>query len=248
MSGRSLQHHADVADGRGSALPADTDEAIAARGPTRAKSIAKRQRILDAAAKLLVARGSADFPLQEVANEVGIYAASIYYYFPSREDLINEVIITSLDRYLSRITTAIAELPERSTPLDKLREAIRVSVELSTSADDYSVAYARVIDQDPARIRDEIRRHRREIRDMWSGLLTEAQAAGAIRAEINVDLLRHFIAGATHWVTNWYKPGGANAPGEISDSLVDILLNGTLAAGSSLEPGGDRGADSTGKR
>lgn len=211
-------------------MTAGSEEAIAARGPTRAKSIAKRQRILDAAAKLLVTRGSADFPLQEVANEVGIYAASIYYYFPSREDLINEVIITSLDRYYGRITTAIGDLPERSMPLDKVREAIRVSVELSTSADDYSVAYARVIEQDPARIRDEIRRHRRDIRDMWSGLLTEAQAAGELRADVDVDLLRHFIAGATHWVTNWYKPGGPNVPGEIADSLLDILLNGATPA------------------
>ncbi|MCZ8377351.1 TetR/AcrR family transcriptional regulator [Mycobacterium sp. CPCC 205372] len=230
MTGRSLQRRTEVAGNPGSALPAETDEAVAGRGPTRAKSIAKRQRILDAAAKLLVARGSADFPLQEVANEVGIYAASIYYYFPSREDLINEVIITSLDRYYGRITTAIAALPADSTPLAKVREAIRVSVELSTSADDYSVAYARVIDQDPARIRDEIRRHRRDIRDMWSRLLSEAQAAGEIRPEIDLDLLRHFIAGATHWVTNWYKPGGPNAPGEIADELLDVLLNGVTPA------------------
>jgi AcrR family transcriptional regulator len=213
-------------------LSTTADGAVQPRGRTRAKAIEKRQRILDAAASLLVTRGSTDFPLQDVANEVGIYAASIYYYFPSREDLINEVIITSLDRYYGHITSALDKLSPDSTPLDKVREAVRVSVELSTSVDDYTIAYARIIDQDPARIRDEIRRHRQDIRDMWSRLLHEAQDSGQLRDSVDLDMLRHFIAGSTHWITKWYRPGGAYPPAAIADALLDVLLNGSATASS----------------
>ena len=54
------------------------------------KSARTRDRILDAAAHVLSRKGYAGTRLTDVADRAAIQAPAIYYYFPSRDDLIEE--------------------------------------------------------------------------------------------------------------------------------------------------------------
>jgi AcrR family transcriptional regulator len=196
------------------------------RGRVRAKAIEKRQRILDATAKVIAERRSADIPLQDVANEVGIYAASIYYYFPSREELIKEVVIASLARFRAKILDEINALPPGAAPVDRVRQAILAMVKMGASADDYALAYNQVFEPAGRPMDEDIRRGRQAVRDLWAGLLKDVQAAGQLSAEVDLNLLRYFLVGASHWVSRRYKPSGPRTPEEIADAFVDLLLNG----------------------
>ena len=60
--------------------------------PNGSKSARTRERILDAAAHVLSRKGYAGTRLTDVADQAGLQAPAIYYYFPSREDLIEEVM------------------------------------------------------------------------------------------------------------------------------------------------------------
>ena len=195
---------------------------------TRTKGLSKRQSIVDAAAKALADRGYAGMTLQDVANEIGIYAASIYYYFPSREDLVREVAFTALERLQSAITDALATMSREATPLDRVKEAIRSMVLLYTARDPYFVAYERIVGQVPPSLAAELRERRLAIRRLWIDLLERAQTVGQLSATIDVKLLRFIILGATHWVTQWYDPKGARSPAEIADTYVEVILNGAV--------------------
>lgn len=61
------------------------------RGLTR-KGLATRQRILDATADLVSARGVVAFTLEQVMRDAGVAASQIYYYFGSRDALLRAVI------------------------------------------------------------------------------------------------------------------------------------------------------------
>lgn len=196
------------------------------RAKTRSKGLSKRQSILDAAAKVLADQGYAGMTLQDVASEIGIYAASIYYYFPSREDLVREVAFTALERLQSVIADALEAMPREATPLDRVKEAIRSMVLLYTSQDPYFVAYERIVGQVPPTLAAELRERRLAIRRLWIDLLERAQAVGQLSASIDLKLLRFVILGATHWVTQWYDPNGARRPEEIAQTYVDVILNG----------------------
>jgi AcrR family transcriptional regulator len=203
----------------------------AMRKPARSKSIEKRQRIVDAAAKMLVVKGYAGFTLQDVANDVGMYAASIYYYFPSRDDLIREVLDASLAKFHDNIAEALDSLPPGSTPIDRVKSAIRAAVRINTALDDYTIAYTRIFDQAPEPLASEVRRRRKGIRDLWRDLLQDAQAAGELSATVDISMLRFIIVGATQWVSYWYDPNGARSPDEVADAFVDVLLNGAARPG-----------------
>ncbi len=70
-----------------------------------------RERILDAAAKVLSERGYARMRLSDVAAEAGLQTAGIYYYFPSRDDLVEEVMWVGAVSVTRHVQEAVEALP-----------------------------------------------------------------------------------------------------------------------------------------
>jgi len=71
--------------------------------PTSAKSPARQRRkderpqeLLDAALRLFVEKGYAATRSEEVARAAGVSKGTLYLYFPSKEDLLKAVIVTTL--------------------------------------------------------------------------------------------------------------------------------------------------------
>ena len=199
---------------------------MARRARTRSKGLSKRLSILDAAAKVLADEGYAGMTLQDVADEIGIYAASIYYYFPSREDLVREVAFMALEKFQGVISEALDVLPPGASPLDRVKEAIRSTVGMYTSQDQYFIAYERIVGQVPQPLAAELRERRLDIRKLWIELLEQSQKSGQIGREVDLKLLRFIILGATHWVSQWYAPNGGRGPDEIAETYINIILNG----------------------
>jgi AcrR family transcriptional regulator len=192
-----------------------------------AKSLEKRQRILDAAAKILARHGYAEATLAAIADDVGTHAGSIYYYFPSREDLVKEVLLTSLKRMRNTVQPSPDE-DNTVSPLTRLKTTLRNILILYTSAQDdfFSRAYTRTFNQVPETMRQELADWRRVVRGLWRQRLREAQEAGELRDSMDIELASLLLVGATNWVPMWYNPDGPHTPDEIADTFIDMLLNG----------------------
>jgi AcrR family transcriptional regulator len=195
-----------------------------------AKSLEKRQRILDAAAKILARHGYAEATLAAIAEDVGTHAGSIYYYFPSREDLVKEVLLTSLRRMRNTVQPSPDE-DATVSPLIRLKTTLRKILILYTSAqgDFFSRAYTRTFNQVPEAMRQELADWRRVVRGLWRQRLREAQEAGELRNNMDIELASLLLVGATNWVPMWYTPNGPHTPDEIADTFIDMLLNGLAA-------------------
>ena len=71
-----------------------------------AKRLARRERrreqtreeILDAARQVLLRKGFGATTLEAVAREVGVTKPALYYYFPSKDALLFELMFESLER------------------------------------------------------------------------------------------------------------------------------------------------------
>src|SRR3981081_1345735 len=79
------------------------------------KSARTRTRILDAAAHVLSVKGYAGTRLSDVAEYAEIQAPAIYYYFPSREDLIEEVMFSGIADMRKHLVEVLAALPPESS-------------------------------------------------------------------------------------------------------------------------------------
>ena len=76
------------------------------------------ETILDIAQNLIQSRGFNAFSYADIAKEIGIKTASIHYHFPSKSDLVRNLV----ERYRSSILTSLKQIElSNSTAHEKLR-------------------------------------------------------------------------------------------------------------------------------
>jgi TetR/AcrR family transcriptional repressor of nem operon len=83
---------------------------MAAHMPTTEKGRATRLRILQAAARLIAARGAAAVSLEDVEREAGVGRSQLYHYFDGRDDLVRAVIDITTDAVLGAQDGLLDEL------------------------------------------------------------------------------------------------------------------------------------------
>jgi len=91
----------------------------------RKKKQAKtREKILKAATKLFARKGFDGARVDEIAQKAGVNKALIYYYFKSKEEILEEIMKEFLEESLRRKK----KMMERRVQIDK-KELIRLSIE-----------------------------------------------------------------------------------------------------------------------
>jgi TetR/AcrR family transcriptional repressor of nem operon len=73
---------------------------MAAHLPITEKGRATRRRILQAASRLIAARGADAVSLEDVEREAGVGRSQLYHYFDGRDDLLRAVIDVTTDAVL----------------------------------------------------------------------------------------------------------------------------------------------------
>lgn len=88
---------------------------------------ATEERILDAAHRVFVRRGTAGARTQEIADEAGVNKALLHYYFRTKEKLAEAVFLRSARMLFPRMFQVLgADLPLR----DKLEQAVETELQL----------------------------------------------------------------------------------------------------------------------
>jgi AcrR family transcriptional regulator len=200
------------------------------------KAEIRRQRIINAAAEVFSEKGYAESTLAEIAAKADTQAGSLYYYFNSREALVEEVLNFSTERLFERVNDALAALPQSATALDRLVAVIRRQTLSNLDRDRFSVAYQKLHDQVPAEMRERIAWKPRAYARFFQGLIMEAREAGYLRADFDPRLMRLLLIGSMAWITDWYTPSGPCTPDEIADAVVELFLNGAHKPGMRIEP------------
>jgi AcrR family transcriptional regulator len=73
------------------------------------KTDQKRQHIVDTAYRLFQSKGFANTSMSEIAAEVGGSKATIYNYFPSKEELFVDCMTCFSDQYIDRIFSGLQD-------------------------------------------------------------------------------------------------------------------------------------------
>ena len=170
------------------------------------KSARTRERILDAAAHVLSRKGYAGTRLADVADEAQIQAPAIYYYFHSRDELIEEVMWSGIAHMREHITAILSTLPAGTGPLDRIDAAVEGHLRYSLEISDYTTASIRNAGQVPETIRKRYNTEAVAYGEVWRALLDDAQAAGVLRPELDAMAARMMVLGALNWASEWWSP------------------------------------------
>lgn len=205
---------------------------MATEGKTRAttKATRTRARILDAAAKVLSERGYAGLRLSDVAEAAELQTPAIYYHFPSREDLIEEVMFVGMADMRDHLATALAELPPVTSAAARILAAVEAHLRHELLLSDYATAAIRNAGQVPAELRTRQVKEQRRYGEIWRDLVNAAARDGVLRPELDPHLARQLVVGALNWTAEWWNPRRGSL-----DTLVqnaqDLVRHGLFVPG-----------------
>jgi AcrR family transcriptional regulator len=89
-----------------------------------------RDRLLDAAERLVAEMGAAHLTLDAVAKFAGVSKGGLLYHFPSKESLLEGMLTRHLAEVEARVATRLAERGGKPPRAEVFRERIRVLLEL----------------------------------------------------------------------------------------------------------------------
>lgn len=96
-----------------------------------AKQAKSRQKIIDAASRLIVEKGIENTSLADIARETDISKGTLYYYYASKDDLIFDLT----ERHMSRITSDLLNLIANGTEGVDATSTLRIVYETLVNAE-----------------------------------------------------------------------------------------------------------------
>lgn len=200
----------------------------AAEPATKRKVYKRRAEIIDAAAQVFAELGYHAASTQAIADVLNMRQASLYYYFPSKEQALYEVCLIGVQGFLEgfeEICGCDAGLP------DKVRAGILNH--MMPLRDRH--AYVRVFLRDRHLIsgpnRNTIGRVVRTYERRWQDLIEKGQAAGLFHRHLDPRTTIYGIIGMCNAAAAWVDH---RAPGEIervSGMFADMVLGGLKDTG-----------------
>jgi AcrR family transcriptional regulator len=203
--------------------PADVQSAKRKPGRPRllepsADYVARLEEIVTTAAKVFHEKGYDAGTLDDVADALDLRRASLYYYAPSKANLLYMVLERAYDLTFGEFER-VAEIED---PADRLEAFIRLAVRTATGEPSM---FAVVFDQ----------RHRLEPQYEEKFAVQEAkvleafrqtvEAAGAIGAidVVDAEYATRAIFGMCSWPYKWFQPGEDDAE-RLADACVALIL------------------------
>jgi AcrR family transcriptional regulator len=183
---------------------ADSNRGTTADGDS--KSARTRARILDAAAHVLSSKGFAGTRLSDVAEHADIQAPAIYYYFGSREELIEEVMYCGVAELRKHVQDALTDLPPETSPLDRIMAAVEAHLRHELEISDYATASIRNSGQIPRHLRTRQLKEETSYGRIWRRLFDNALADGQIRTDLEPRYAQLLVLGALNWAAEWRDP------------------------------------------
>lgn len=181
-----------------------------------------RETLMAVSARLFARGGFDATSMRDIAGEAGMLAGSMYYHFPSKNDLIAAVYERGVAEIGSAVDSAVAELEE---PWARLEAACVAHLEALLA----DRAHAAVMTADLGRLDAKLRRRLVALRDGYERRFVGLVAALPLAAGTDRTLWRLQLLGALNWTPTWYRADG-KSPAAIARAVVVALRPSVMEA------------------
>jgi AcrR family transcriptional regulator len=178
----------------------------------------RRESIVAAAADLYASRGFRGASVADLAQQCGSSKSLIYHYFPSKDDILYEVMAEHLDALVDAADDAMRAGGAR----ERLHALTIAFMRLYSGAQNSHKVLLNELDNLPPTRRLEVIAKQRRIIAVVETLVLE------IRPDANpVTLpLTMLFFGMINWTHTWFRPEGSVASDDLAELAVDLMLNG----------------------
>lgn len=194
-----------------------------ARRKTAPEAPARRELILAEAASLFARKGVAATTVREIADAVDIQAGSLYHWFESKEEMVDELLTGAMDDLASWYQEAFEENAE---PLPRLRGLVHAAFRVIAAHPDACTVYLRdytYLATLPrfAHLNDSSVR----VRDLWIDTLEAGMASGDFRPDLTPDLVYRYLTYPLWLSVGWHRTSGHSLD-ELEEQYLALVLDG----------------------
>jgi AcrR family transcriptional regulator len=178
----------------------------------------RRDAIVAAAAGLFARRGFKGASISELAAVCGSSKSLIYHYFPSKDDILYEVMAAHLDALVDAAYDAMQE----GGANERLQRLTLAFMRLYVRAQHSHKVLLNELDNLPPERRAQVVAKQRRIIEVVESLVRE------IRPDLNpITLpLSMLFFGMINWTHTWFRPGGKIGEEELARLAMGLMLDG----------------------
>jgi TetR/AcrR family transcriptional regulator, cholesterol catabolism regulator len=195
-----------------------------------------RETLLRLAARSFATQGYTATTMRMIADQAGIEAASIYYHFASKEELVDVVMEHGADSIVQHINEHLDALAPTANAEDRFRAALVGQMSALITFGDYALAHGRLLTQLPDKVRVRQVRRRERHQRMWTTLLDDLRSQGYLREDIDVALARLSVLGFVNSIQTWFDPKKGSLE-SIADQFIRMFFEGAAPAAKARRSG-----------
>ncbi|MGH3756409.1 TetR/AcrR family transcriptional regulator [Actinophytocola sp.] len=184
-----------------------------------------KDRILRVAAELFMRQGYSGTSVREIGQRAGISQSALYHHIQSKAHLLKALHQQFIVEMIDRLETVVDT--DRSAP-EKLRDIVGVVMSIIESHQPEVTVFLREQHALPPAMRRSIVRQRDRVDQLVDRVIRDGMAAGELRSDVDVRLIRLGILGMCNWAYQWFRSGERFSSEEIAAAFGVIAIEGIV--------------------
>ena len=188
----------------------------------------RREELLHVAAAVFTERGYKGASMREIARRWGVQQAALYYYFPSKEKILEAICGFAITQFIDVIASIQrADLPAA----EKIRRSVRAHIEPLVEDRFYVNAFLfqrRELRKASRRPLDE---QSRVYEGLWAAMIEEGKRARAIPQSLDTRLAVLAILGMCNTVARWSQGAAEAGVDRVADTFATLVCEGLFGGG-----------------
>ena len=182
----------------------------------------KRQAILRRSAGVIAERGVERASMAQIATDCGVSKALLYHYYKNKEELVFDI----LSSYLESLDAVLADADNPDLPAEqRLRHLVHTTLDHYRDSDDQHKVLLGAMRALPPEKVEALRDIERSVVHRFSAVIQHINPALADDRPRLMPVTMSLF-GMMNWVYMWFRVEGPLSRGELSDLIVQLILDG----------------------
>jgi len=172
------------------------------------------------ALKLFIKKGYGTTSIRDIAAEVGINSATLYHYFPSKYDILIDIVASSWNNLFEEIAARL------SIPHQNWTHRLHTFVDFHVEHHCNYVERVQITSEAIRHFHPNARSFFGDRRDQYERILVDIIEEGTAAGEFQVTdakIVSFAILQMLTGIANWYKPVGRLTPRQIGDLYWELV-------------------------
>lgn len=181
-----------------------------------------RDSLTDVALAVFLERGYDGTSMEDLARAAKMHKSGYYYHFPGGKE---ELLERGLDRALSALSRVFEEPGASSgAAVARLEYVLRRAIEIEYEMLAEVALLLRV--RGNSDVERAAMARRRELTERLANLVREAIDEGAVRGDLDPDVVARLLLGVEVSMAEWVNPGGRFDGDELAEMTLALVLDG----------------------